>query len=372
MSKNNYDVLNLQNDNNNTGQYPLFLGDSLGFADEINVTYKEIDRVFKKQRSAFWVETEFSFEQDRLELMEAPDSEKDVMVLNLLAQWALDSMASRSIIEIFGPLVSNTEMHNWLLTQSFFESIHAATYSKIVRNCFSDSNAVLNRGKTNLEVFNRCKRIGEEMNKTVKMTGRYMSGEIPNASFTEYDMLKQIYISLAAVYALEQISFMSSFASTFALVETGKYAAIGKAVGAILADEQYHAEGDGIALGIMRRHYPNIADDTRDAVQGLVDDVTTQEFNWGGYIFSGGRKILGLNTPLLHEYSAFTAAPLYQDLGLTWDEKKFVPIPKTNPLPFMEVHGDRDMIQTANQEVENNNYRVGQVDDDIGDDQFDF
>lgn len=369
---NNRDVLNFNNNNNRTGFYPLFLGESLGFSDEINVTYPELDKVYKKQRSAFWLETEFSFEQDRLDLMEAPDSEKDVMVLNLLSQWALDSMASRSLIEIFGPLVSNTEMHNWLLTQSFYEGIHAATYAKIVRNCFADSNAVMERGKKNLEVFKRCKRVGEVMNETKKMSGLYMAGVIPNAEVSEYDIIKQIYIALCTVYALEQISFMSSFASTFALVETGRYGVIGKAVGAILADEQYHAEGDLVAIKIMQKQYENIRLDTLETVTEIIDSVVAQEFDWSEYIFSGGRKILGNNTALLIEYVKWEAAPAYAGLGLQWDESRFGVVPKENPLPYMLPHGDRDSVQTANQEIGNNNYRVGQVDDDLGDDIFDF
>lgn len=365
-------VLNFDNDNNITGEYPLFLGPPLGFSDEINVTYKELDRVFKKQRSAFWLETEFSFEQDRLDLASAPDSETDVMVLNILSQWAMDAMASRSLIEIFGPVSSNTELHNWLLTQSFYESIHAATYSKIVRNCFSDSNAVMERGKRNLEVFNRCRRIGDEMNKTAKMVGRYMAGEIPNAEFTERDMLKQIYKAMCTVFALEQISFMSSFATTFALVETGKYSGIGKAVGAILADEQYHSEGDEIVTKIMRRHFPEIHEETKIEVQEIVDQITLQEMRWGTYCFSEGRSILGLNTELLHQYSAWCAQPVYESLGLTWDSRRFLEMPKKNPLPYMDIHSNRDIIQTANQEVENNNYRVGQIDDDMDSLDFEF
>lgn len=365
-------VLNFENNNNMSGEYPLFLGDSLGFSDEINITFTDIDKQFKKQRSAFWLETEFSFEQDRIDLMEAPTSEKDVMVLNLLAQWALDSMASRSIIEILGPFCSNNELHNWFLTQSFFEAIHAATYSKIVRNCFSDSNAVLERGKSNLEVFNRCKRIGEVMNKTAEYAGLYSAGVIPNEEITITDIEKQIFKAVATLYALEQISFMSSFAATFALVSTDRYQSIGKAVGAILADEKLHAEGDLIVLKHMIRKSSSVYESVKDEIQEIVDDIVQQEIDWGTYMFSEGRKILGYNEQLSHEYTAWVAKPCYNELELQWDSDKFLEQPSKNPLPFMDEYGDRDKIQNANQEIENNNYRVGQVDDDLDSGELDF
>jgi len=368
-------LLNFDNDNNSSGFYPLFLGEDLGFADEINITYPEIDRIYKKQRSAYWLEDEFSFEQDRVDLLEAPEYERDVMVLNLLAQWALDSLASRSIIETFGPFISNNELHNWFLVQTYFESVHAATYSKIIRNCFVDGNDVLERGKKNLEVFGRCKSIAQVFQTLNRVGAEYTLG-LFGRNEEEIRIIKGIILKgVAALYGLEQISFMSSFACTFALVESGRYQGIGKAVGSILADEAFHSEGDGIVFGSMFKEseYGAIFEENKADINTIFDDIVQQEYNWAEYVFSEGRKVLGLNEALLKEYAAWSSIQCYQTLGLEWDVERFGEQPKQNPLPFMDHYFDRDSIQNANQEIENNNYRVGQVEDDIMDDEiFDF
>lgn len=372
-------VMNVGNNNNQTGMYPLFLGEDLGFTDEINITYPDIHKVYKEQQSMFWLEDEFHFNQDRQDLLDAPDSEKDVMVLNLLAQHLMDSVASRSIIEIFGPVISNTELHNWLLTQSFFEGIHASTYMKIFRNCFSDGNAVLERGKHNLDVFNRSKRIGEVFNMLNQKVSAWVSDSVtvkPTAETMRLALLK----GMVTLYALEQISFMSSFASTFALVETGRYTNIGKAISSICADEMVHAKGDRIVIQSMFSEpsidtglsYKELFNKHKQEFVDIIDAITKQEMEWSTYIFSEGRKVLGLNEQLLQGYVNYMAQPLYNFLEIAWDTNKFGTIVNDNPLPFMNVYIDRDLIQTANQESTNNNYRVGQVVDDLDGEVFDF
>lgn len=363
-------VLNFENKNYLTGHYPLFLGEPLGFSDEINITYPEIFKIKEKHQSQFWLSTEFSFEDDRLDLQEAPDSERDVMILNLLAQWSLDAMASRSIIELFGPLVSNNELHGWLLVQSFFEDIHAATYSRIIRTAFPDANAVLERGVQNVEIFERCRTIADTFNDLKHKVGLYTSG----VKVSDYEMKKAILKGMFALYALEQISFMSSFAATFALAETGRYQGIGTAVAIIKADEQLHAEGDLLVFKAMLRDkdFKEIFDEHKEEFRQVFVAVVKQEHNWSEYIFKEGRKVLGLNETLLKEYVNHMAYPCFKNLGFEWDNT-FGSVPDINPLPYMEKYENRDMISAAPQELESNNYRIGQMENDISDDlEFDF
>lgn len=364
------DVMNIANNNNNSGRYPLFLGSDLGFSDEINVTYPELVKIRDKQQSMFWLPSEFHFNQDRIDLMEAPESERDVMVLNLLAQHLMDSVASRSIIEIFGSVVTNTELHDWFLTQSFFEQIHASTYSKILRNCFSDGNSVLERGKNNLEVFNRCKRIGQVFNELNEAVYKWHLGQINDEKYMKSAILKGVF----TLYCLEQVSFNASFASTFALAETGRYQTIGKAVSSIANDELVHAEGDRIVLDIMlsSNDYKAIYENNKAEYQSILDDVLMQEVRWSDYIFSEGRKALGLNSSLLKEYVAHVSSPIYEGLELVYPESKLCKASKSSPLSYMEKYLDRDAMQPAAQEILLNNYRVGQVVNDFDDSSFDI
>lgn len=368
-------VLNFENTNYRTGFYPLFLGDDLCMNDEINVTYPEILKIKDLHLSQYWLSSEYTFENDKVDLQEAPTSESDVMILNLLAQHSLDSMASRAIIELFGPLVSNSELHGWFLVQSLFEDIHAATYSRIIRTAFRNPNETIERGMSNLEVFNRTKIIGKIFNEMKIITGKYMSGELrkdnpEHVSYMKHHILKSVF----TLYALEQISFMSSFACTFALGETGRYAGICQAVGAIAADEMLHARGDLLVFNSMMKEpeYREIFEVNKEEYQAIFEAVTQQEIDWSSYIFSEGRKVLGLNTNLLKEYVAYVALPCFTNLGFEWNVEKFGEAPVENPLPFMDKYLDRDSVQVAPQELQINNYRVGQVEDDLGDEILEF
>lgn len=368
-----FNVMNVENDNNNTGHYPLFLGPNLGFSDEINITYPRIHGIYKRQQSMYWLEDEFHFNQDRIDLREADPSEADIMTLNLLAQHLMDSVASRSIIEIFGPVVSNTELHNWLLWQSAFEGIHASTYSKIFRSAYADGNEALERGKHNLEVFNRSKRIGQVFNQLARDVSLWnLSDDLVTKKPTKDEMKLSILKGFVTLYCLEQISFMSSFAATFALVETGRYQVIGKSLSSICNDEMVHAIGDRIVVEEMlsepsddSKTYRMLLDENRSEFQEIVDAIVQQEMDWSVYLFSEGRKAIGLNTEILQEYSNYCAQPVYNFLGLTWNEGKHGPAVRENPLPYMDRYMYRDKVQTANQEVVNNNYRVGQVVNDL-------
>lgn len=372
----NKSVMNVGNDNNNSSAgYPVFLGEDLGFHDAINVTYPKIEKIFKKQRSSFWIEDEYSFEQDRIDLAEAPVHERDVMINNLLAQWLMDSVASRSIIEIFGPFVSNSEVHDWFMWQSAFESTHALTYSKIIRNCFVDANEVIELGKKNLDVFERSKVIGEVFNEAKEASAKYTLGMIGKTPESIRDIKKLLMKAMATLYALEQVSFMSSFAATFALVETGRYQGIGKAVAQILADEMLHYQGDLFVFEALfeEPEYAEIFQEIKPEIQGVFDEVVAQEFRWNAYNFSEGRKVLGLNEELGNEQVRWCAKDPYAKLGLKWDEESFGVIPKENPLPYMDTYMDRDLIQNANQEIESNSYRVGQTVNDMQEDEiYDF
>lgn len=358
-------VMNLENLSDN---YQLFLGQDLGFNDEINVTFPKLQEIKEKQQSMFWLASEFHFNQDRIDLLAAPDHEKDVMLLNLLSQFLMDSVASRSIIDIFGDLLTNPELHSWLLWQSAFEDIHASTYSKIIRNCYSDSVAVLERGKRDLEVFDRSAEIGKVFNQLIEAKQRYVNDEI-----NKYELKEYIMKAMVVLYCLEAISFQASFSATFALVNTGRYQTIGTAVHSILKDELLHAEGDLIVVKAMTESdtaFKEIFEENKNEYRRVIRSIIDQEYRWSDYLFEDGRKVLGLTPALLKQYVTWLAGKMMDNLELEWyDDIERV---NENPLSYMNAYLFGDQIQVANQEITNNNYRVGQSVNDLDDIDFDF
>lgn len=367
LSKN---VINIQNNGNNTDKgYPLFLGENLGFADTINVTYPELAALYEEQRSQFWIETEHDLSQDKLDFETCDPNMAEVMIRNLMSQWLMDSVAARSIMSLLEPFTSNNEVIDILSVWSFFEGIHARTYSFIMRQCFIDANDILERAKADSAVSYRSKVIGSVFNEMVQVGAQYTQGTLKDTKLIKKALLKTI----CAVYSLEAISFMGSFACTFALTETGKFQAIGNDITAICKDELLHAKFGKTLLEIMlyKEDYLPIFEEFKEEFREIFIESVKQEFSFNEYIFSEGRHVLGLNTSLLDDYDKFLAFPIFNRYGFEWPEE-FGEVPKTNPLRYMEKYVQPDTIQSAAQEITLTNYRIGQVVDDTRGMEFDF
>lgn len=367
MSKKN--VVNIKNDGNmRDGGYPLFLGADLGFADTINVTYPELATLYEEQRSQFWIETEHSLEQDKIDFQEDLAA-GDIMIRNLMSQWLMDSVAARSIMSILEPFTTNNELVEVLTAWVFFEGIHARTYSYIMRQCFINANDMLERAKNDLAVSYRSKVIGDVFNKTAQMAAEWVAGNVTDVAAVKLQLLKTIL----AVYCLETISFMASFACTFALTETGKYQGIGNDLTAICKDEITHGKFGRTILDILlyKEDYMPIFEAHREELAELCYETIRQEFSFCEYIFSDGRSALGVNTPLLKENVLYIAAPAIGRYGFAMPAE-FGEVPKKNPLPYMEKYMKSDTIQPAAQETTLTNYRVGQTVDDTNGVFYDF
>lgn len=365
------DVANIQNDGNERGHYPLFLGADLGFSDSINVTYPELEALYEVQMGQFWRETEFSLTQDKADLRTCDKSSRDIMIFNLMSQWLMDSVASRSIMSLLEPFTSNNELMKVLSAWSLFENIHAASYSLIIRQCFDNPNDVIEDAKKNIAVMYRSNLIRKIFNETSRMSAEY---SLDKDSIPLRDLKKQLLKTVYALYTLEAVSFMASFACTFALTETGKFQGIGNQITSICRDEILHAKFGKAIQNILltREGYREIFDECADEIREIFDECILQEYSFSDYIFSDGRSVLGLNNEMLRSYTRYCAAPMYQSAGFEWDTERFGAVPDKNPLPYMDKYVKPDTIQAAAQETEIVSYRVAQVESDVGSDEFDF
>ena len=168
-----------------------------------------------------------------------------------------------------------------------------------------------------------------------------------------------------SLYALEGIEFMASFACTFALAEQNIFMGIGQLVQKIQLDEVVHTKIDQTVLEILLADpiWKSTFSEIKSEIKAILDEVVVQEQNWANYIFSDGRAIVGLNTVLLTEWVLYKAAPVYETLGIEWA----FPVVSNNPLPWMDQWINIDQQQNANQEQDNNAYKLNVVVDDLGD-----
>lgn len=360
-------VFNVANTEWESGKYSLFMGQAPALYDSINVNHQRLFDLFRQQISQRWVDSEFNHEQSRLDLLNCPRSVYQTMLLNLSFQWELDSVASRAIAPLFAPFVTNSELWAVLMENSNMEVIHALTYSEIVRQCVPDTKEVFDMVMLNENTIGRALKVVSVFDELEKAGAEYKLGLRGN----DQETYNVVFKGVAALYILERLQFMASFAATFAVVEQGWFQSIGKAVQKIMLDEiACHAATDAaiLMIEIDSERGKAALEACKQELQDFVDEVVAQEFKWSNYLFSEGRSIVGLNPTLLNEWVLYNAQVVYDDLGLKNPHQRIT----ANPLPWMQNWIDIDKHQNAMQEADGNNYALNVVKDDVGDEELDF
>lgn len=358
-------VFNKDNTEWKGGKYPLFMGQAPALYDSINVTYPKLFELYKKQKATDWSEDEISLEQSRIDMLTCPKDIKDIMVKNLALQWEFDSVASRAIAPVFAPFVTNSEYWAAILKISEIEVLHALTYSEIVRQCIADPKEIFNEVLTNQNILGRMGPIAVAFNALQEAGAKYTLGLISSD-----DAYPIVMNGLVALYCLERLQFMASFAATFAVVEQGYFQGVGKLVQKIMQDERFiHAEVDKIAIEIEIEtgRGDKWLQDYSWQVGEMIDSVVQAEYDWAEYLFSEGRKVVGLNEHLMKDWVNYNAQEVYSTLKL-----KPPVIVKKSPLKFMDNWLDLNKNQNAQQEADSANYSLNIIIDDVGDEILDF
>ena len=361
-------VFNVQNTAWKTGEYPLFLGQRPALHDTINVNYQELSTLALRQVSQRWVFDEINHEQSRLDLTTCPESVYKVMLMNIAYQWEADSSASRAIAVLLAPFVSNSEFWEALMENTNMEVTHAKAYSHIVRTCVPNPSDVFKMVMENEETLTRAKTVHEVFDTLAHVGARWT---LQSTTLTKEKVIDALMMAMWALYGLERIQFMSSFAATFAIVEQGYFQSIGKIVQKIMLDELFcHAATDAAALRILLStpEGQTWMNANRHRVKALLDDVVSAELEWAPYLLGEGRSIVGYTAPLASQWTMWNAAECYALAGVEPSH----PIPEKNPLPWMSNYIDIDKTQNAQQEADGNNYALNVVQDDVGDEQLSF
>lgn len=355
-------VFNPNNKGFITKQYPLFLGDDLGLFDSINVAYPEIEKLYQQQMSQIWNEMEIDLTQDRMDMQRLPKEVVDLMVKTISWQHLADSVAAKSIAGLLIPYCTNSELESMLTAQSLFEIIHSKSYSHIVKQTFVDPNKMLEQTYNDVGVLQRSEAIVAAFNALESLS--------KNAS--REGKMEALIKTFTALFALEAIAFMSSFAVTFAISETDVFQGIGALVALICRDEVVHTRMDYTVLDCLLRDDEWKAKfvELKPQLKEILDAVVEQELQWANYLFSEGRQVVGLNASLLQEYTQHMALPVYEFMGLDFKFEKI----KENPLPYMEKYIDPSQMQSAAQEIQITSYNIGAIvnDTDGLDLNFDF
>lgn len=356
---------------------PMFFGQSVNVARFDQQKYDIFEKLIEKQLSFFWRPEEVDVSRDRIDYQALPDHEKHIFISNLKYQTLLDSIQGRSPNVALLPLISIPELETWIETWAFSETIHSRSYTHIIRNIVNDPAVVFDDIVTNEQILARAQDISRYYDDLIEMTNYWhqlgegthqVNGKEVVVSLRA--LKKQLYICLMSVNALEAIRFYVSFACSFAFAERELMEGNAKIIKLIARDEALHLTGTQHMLNLLRSgeddpEMKEIAAECREECFELFKKAAEQEKEWAEYLFSGG-SMIGLNKDILCQYIEYITNIRMQAVGLDLPFQT-----RSNPIPWINSWLVSDNVQVAPQEVEVSSYLVGQIDSEVGANDFD-
>lgn len=352
---------------------PLFCGAEPGLIDTINKPFPKLYDIFTELKVLDWKATEFNHTRSASDFKTAPTAMKDAMLEAIAWQWETDSIAGRMLIAILHPFISSTEYWTGFVRIIDNENVHGETYSEIIRLSFDNPKKVVADIMEFKNSFKRAHELEKSLNDALQLSIKYQAGLIPMS----YELFRDCVVkTVITVLIFERVQFMSSFAVTFSIGETGLFQSICKAVQKICQDElEIHSEWGKQTVRYLLQDDMGIKaiNDLKESgwiLQKLIDTCES-EFEFADSVFRDGRSLPGLNAKLLKEEVLFFAGDInnFMNLGL----ENHYTIPSKNPLPVLANWMNINNVQAAPMEQDNGAYKIGAVENDIADDEiFDF
>lgn len=355
--------------NNDATKEPMFLGQSVGIARYDVQRYEVFEKLTEKQLSFFWRPSEIELVNDRPDFEGMSDSDRHIFLANIRYQTLLDSVQGRAPSEAYGSIVSLPELETWFTTWTFSETIHTSSYTHILRNLHpttAEMEAVFNGILDEEAIVTRSKSITKHYDNLINYNAKLVTEDV---TYSRKEHLKLIYLSLIATYCLEAVRFYVSFATTFNFREQGKLDGVAKIMSLIAKDESLHMNGVEWILRLFSEDHQDIIGEVIEECKveavAIVNECAAQEKEWAKFLFSLG-PILGLNVEILSTYIDYlTYTRIVLALGLEGVDVN--PVTK-NPCKWMDGHLSPESVQIAPQEAELDNYLVGAVDANVGED----
>lgn len=355
---------------------PMFFGQSVNVARYDQQKYDIFEKLIEKQLSFFWRPEEVDVSRDRIDFQKLPEHERHIFLSNLKYQTLLDSIQGRSPNVALLPLISIPELETWIETWAFSETIHSRSYTHIIRNIVNDPALVFDDIVTNQQILHRAEDISRYYDDLIEMTSYWhllgegtheVAGKIVTVSLR--NLKKQLYLCLMSVNALEAIRFYVSFACSFAFAERELMEGNAKIIRLIARDEALHLTGTQHMLNLLRSGEDDpemkaIAAECQQECYELFKKAAEQEKEWAEYLFRDG-SMIGMNKDILCQYIEYITNIRMSAVGLDLPFKT-----RSNPIPWINSWLVSDNVQVAPQEVEVSSYLVGQIDAEVGSDDF--
>jgi ribonucleoside-diphosphate reductase beta chain len=306
-----------------------------------------------------WFKNDFSYKKDGEDYAAMEKPLQVLFLKNLKFQTLADSVAARSVAEVFLPITTNPQLEVWWLQHAFFEGVvHSPTYAEILKALPVDAKEIFDDIIVNPEITQRAQDIVKCFDDTILWNARRITKD-PQYDLFEHQ--KSLVLSLYALNILEAVLFKSSFVTTFAYAENGVMESSAKAVKKIQLDEIGHYQ---MSTYLLKRHKelpdwaPAFAAVEEEAV-AMYRKTMEIDYLWVNYSFPEGESInlLGLNNSILKQYIDYNIFNVMQNVQLPSIVKR-----TKNPCTWVDKYAKLSNTQVAMKETDSSNYLLGKLD----------
>ena len=336
---------------------PLFFGTGRNIARLDLSIDQEIEQFYLALRAQLWFPTDFSLKQDAADYANMLEPERLLFLKNLKFQTLLDSIAARTVLEVFLPLTTSPRLEKWWHLHGYTESIHSDSYAEIIKALPVDAKAIFDDIMINPDILNRAKRIVDQFNETVLLNAEYI---LTGVVTTEHRI--SLIKSLFSLNILEGGLFQSSFITSFSYAEHGIMEGTSKIIAKISNDEGVHCALSFHLLDKLRHgnDYRYLIKDMEEDIIEMYKDAHSADMIWADYLFPDNIQINGLNPLVLKQYISFNMNNLVLAVGLpTFLEKTF------NPVTWSSKYTNLAKQQIAQNESDGNSYLLGVINKDV-------
>lgn len=335
---------------------PWFLGAGRNVLRlDLNIE-QHIQKMTDNAIGLMWFKQDYSYKSDAVDYSTMSPKLQVLFLKNLKFQTLWDSVASRTVSEVFLPVTTNPQLETWWTQHAFFEAnIHSATYAEIIKALPVDAKEVFDDIMVNDHILRRAKPIVEIFDNTVMWNAR----KTLDIGYDLFEHKKSIFKSLYALNILEAMLFKTSFLTSFAFKENGMMDTTGIAIGKINLDEINHY---GMTVHLIKGllnspDWIHAFKAVEEEIYELYAGVVEADGEWADYLFIDKPQLLGLNATVLKEYVSYNMRIVMSATGLTPPENAAT----KDPCIWARAYSKPSSIQTAQKEKDNANYLLGKL-----------
>jgi ribonucleoside-diphosphate reductase beta chain len=284
-----------------------------------------------------WMPTEVPMGKD-IETWKSPTAlsadERLVIMRNLGFFSTAESLVGNNIVLAIFKHVTNPEIRQYLLRQSFEEAIHTHTFHYIVESLSLDQGEIFN-------MYNEVNSINAKDQFEMTLTEGIMK---PDFNTSTPEGAQKFLENLIGYYIImEGIFFYSGFVMILSFHRQNKMTGIGEQFQYILRDETVHLNfGIDLINGIKEENPHLWTPKFQDHIIDLIKQAVELEVKYAQDCLPRG--ILGLTAPMFREYVQYVADRRLERIGLK-------PLFKSkNPFPWMsetiDLNKEKNFFET--------------------------